>query len=227
MKIVSIDIETTGLNTEFHDIVELAAIAFDTSKPLVFDECPKLRVLVRHANLEEFSMSPFIATMHQALWPQFANDKYPKIYEENIVLALNAFIRSLGPDKAILAGKNAGGFDIPFLKEANKHCKMNTCGQGEDLHAHHRVLDPGSMYVTHNDKVPPSSEECLRRAGLEMTKAHTALGDAWDVARLIYRDLSLGGDVPKVVLPEQLEFAMQNSPVPLRDWEGKTGRNWW
>jgi oligoribonuclease len=234
MKFISVDIETTGLNPEECNIVELAAIAIDTDKPLTFDSCPKMRVLVkpRHGLM---AMNPFIANMHRELWPQFSSTKqfeqdkgkYPIIFEENVILALNAFGKSLGPDKMTFAGKNFASFDLPFIIEAGRHAKGNGCEGPEKLHCRHRSLDPGSMYVIGSDSECPNTETCLERARLKPTKAHTALGDAWDIARLVYLDLSLGKPVPQVVLGEQIEWAMQNSPVPLKDWEGKTGRNWW
>jgi DNA polymerase III epsilon subunit-like protein len=46
MKYISIDIETTGLDSEKNKVISVAAIIEDTENKLPFDECPKLNLAV-------------------------------------------------------------------------------------------------------------------------------------------------------------------------------------
>lgn len=48
MKYVSIDIETTGLNPEKCQVLQIGAVIEDTSNPLPFEELPKFNCIVEH-----------------------------------------------------------------------------------------------------------------------------------------------------------------------------------
>jgi len=78
--------------------------------------------------------------------------------------------------KINVAGKNFANFDKRFLdKLPNCLVKFN-----------HRVLDPCMLYFDPSkDEVLPSTEECMKRAGIEGVVAHTALDDALMVVRLL------------------------------------------
>lgn len=93
------------------------------------------------------------------------------------------WLRTLGygfQDRVNIAGKNVAGFDIPFLKEL---------GWDTDKLFRHRVIDPGPMYVTAEDRTTPDLTECCKRAGIEDVVSHRALDDARLVDRVIRNKL--------------------------------------
>lgn len=61
---VSIDIETSGLDHEKHDVLSIGAIIEDTQKKLPFDECPKFNAIVLQ---NEITGSPRALTMNQGI----------------------------------------------------------------------------------------------------------------------------------------------------------------
>jgi hypothetical protein len=76
------------------------------------------------------------------------------------------------------AGKNFAGFDRAFLARLD--------GFLDYIEFAHRSFDPGTLYFDpRRDTAIPSTEECLKRAGLDATVAHTAVEDARNVIRLL------------------------------------------
>lgn len=64
MKYLSIDIETTGLDSESCQILSIGAIFEDTEKKLPFEEIPKFHVGILH---EQITGSPFAINMNKDL----------------------------------------------------------------------------------------------------------------------------------------------------------------
>jgi len=62
MKYISIDVETTGLEKDRHQILSIGAIIEDTSKKLPFDEIPKFHAAILH---NEIIGSPFALNMNK------------------------------------------------------------------------------------------------------------------------------------------------------------------
>jgi oligoribonuclease len=64
MKYISIDIETTGLDPEFCNVLSIGAIIEDSANPLPYEECPKFHAaILRH----ELNGSPRAITMNAKL----------------------------------------------------------------------------------------------------------------------------------------------------------------
>jgi DNA polymerase III epsilon subunit-like protein len=64
MKYISIDIETTGLDPEFCNVLSIGAIIEDSTNPLPYEECPKFHAaILRH----ELNGSPRAITMNAKL----------------------------------------------------------------------------------------------------------------------------------------------------------------
>lgn len=84
MKYLSIDIETTGLDADFNDILSIGAIVEDSANPLKFDECAKFHAAIVR---EQITGSPFAINMNKsliesiALWKAYPEQR-AKIEEE-------------------------------------------------------------------------------------------------------------------------------------------------
>lgn len=174
MRYVSIDIETTGLDPEKHQILEIAAIIEDTEQLLNFDEIPKFRVLLYH---EEMLGTLEAMVMNLELLREMGNSsltmpsntfvKFQKFLKENEIVT-----------PIVIAGKNFQGFDKRFLE---KLVAWNP------LAFSRRVLDPAILFVDwEKDENLPSLSECYTRAGLgKIENEHSALHDAYNVIMCI------------------------------------------
>lgn len=205
MKYVSIDIETTGLNPQKHQILQFAAIVEDTENPLSFDDIPKFEAIFKY---EEIIGEPIAIAMNIGLInnPQrrklnkesysFANSDITETYfyeskwkrNVNFPFDFYKFLMRYGvyvadftekPSKKMtVAGKNFNAFDKVFLSKLDDF--------DDKIKIHHRTIDPAILYVDWaTDTELPSLSECKKRAGLEPTVAHDALLDAWDVIQLV------------------------------------------
>jgi oligoribonuclease len=76
MKYISIDIETTGLDSELNDILSIGAIIEDSSNPLPYKDCPKFHAAIVR---EQITGSPFAINMNKSLIESIALWKaYPE-----------------------------------------------------------------------------------------------------------------------------------------------------
>jgi hypothetical protein len=188
MKYVSIDIETTGLDPETCEILEVAAI-IDTDPMIPIDSLPTFRF--RFVK-DTYQGEPFAFSMHKELLKDLAMnpvtgpaDDWGNIYGRPFNFSTD-FSRWLNkwrvdPLSFVVAGKNFANFDAAFLKKL--------AGIPERVRWHHRVLDPGNMFVLPSDRTVPSTDECCERAGINphdfQGSAHTAIYDAKLVVALI------------------------------------------
>lgn len=192
MKYISIDIETTGLVPDESDIIEFGAVYDDLRNPLPLDQLPRFhayfskktfrgaaKALSMHANIFKLIAEPpddiQVMNIKNLMWP-FTNwlskIDYPfnekkKRYEINV------------------AGKNAAGFDIPFLKHhipGRWPDEKNWC----EVYFKHRVIDPSILYFDPSiDDGLPDLKVCMERAGIGGEVAHTAVEDALVVVQLV------------------------------------------
>lgn len=183
MKYVSIDIETTGLDAECCQILEIGAVMDDLSES--FDPQPR-EIFHRYIQHSEYHGQPYALAMNQDILYTLAKGEHPDIsWACDISAEFAEWLYLCGqfrPEIKITAsGKNFAGFDMPFLRKLpyfNEHVKL-----------HHRSLDPGPLYLQSGDTEVPGTEECMRRAGITGQVAHTAVEDAIMVCRLIRHGL--------------------------------------
>jgi hypothetical protein len=177
MRYVSIDIETTGLDPDKCQIIELAAVIDDLVTP--FEELPKFRYLVKEPT---YRGEPYAFSMHAPLFREIATSIDPCCREygsdvtkvarsENLLTtSLAEWLNSHGVTSNLFlaAGKNFAGFDARFMRRLPR----------ADLFTwEHRVLDPGPLYMLPTDTIVPSTNTCIERAEMQGMEAHNIPGD--------------------------------------------------
>jgi hypothetical protein len=191
MKYISLDIETCGISLDT-DIIQFAAVIDDLNDPLPIEELPKLNVYF----LKDFYIGePIALGMHSKIFEKIAHAKKNKIeFDEdshytdiqNLPYILRNFLTKNGINEDLrngnivvnVAGKNVGGFDMPFLKSKIKNW--------EGIYFRHRTIDPSILYFDLTlDREIPDTATCMKRANLLGPVAHTALEDAIVIVKLI------------------------------------------
>ena len=199
MKYLSIDVETTGIDPEFNQILSVGIIIEDSANPLPFEELPKFHCAIKY---DEVYGSLFALNMNKELISsinsymiaktQTERDKIENetgmifLHKNEVVNEISKFVTSngftldmnYGKIYLTCAGKNFGTFDKRFLEKLP---------YWKDVFGiHSRTLDPGILYIDWiNDTVAPSMNECKVRAELPGDVTHNALEDAWDVVQLL------------------------------------------
>lgn len=170
MNVLLLDIETTGLDPEQHQILQIYAGLFD---PFISSEIIReTNFVIHHSNLN-LTWNAYI--LNSILIKKSFNEGLSK---EAVIGLLGGFLNNL-PKPFILAGKNVAGFDRPFVEKF----------LGQKIDAHYRTLDPSILYMNADDIAPPGLEECLVRANIpyDSEKFHDAKYDSECIAKLLYK----------------------------------------
>lgn len=186
MRFVSIDLETTGGNPWTHEIIEFAAIVYDTRQPTTRTDAPQFRVLMQ-PSFEQ--ASPTALRMNEALVRELQAPTFDTVILSADELADRftefllqyGFVRhEHGRIRVQAAGKNFDKFDRIFLERMPSFRRA--------ISFYRAALDPGLLYwnPARDKQWIPNMTACKKRAGFtDTTVAHRALDDAWDVVRLI------------------------------------------
>jgi hypothetical protein len=122
MSYVSIDIETTGLNSERHQILEIGAIIDDFENPLPLEQLPKFHCYLHH---EEVIGEPYALALNSEILRKISdhdNEKYMFCEVGEVASKFREFLDYNGLDKITAAGKN---YEIlPSLSECLKMAGM-------------------------------------------------------------------------------------------------------
>jgi len=205
MRYISIDIETTGLDFENCQILEIGAIIEDTNKQLAFNQIPKFSCIVKH---DLYVGQSYAINMNARIFKILADfvklrgehranykKKYNILNDYEVADAFYNFLLANGYEtqipkkekkkphkpkiKIVVAGKNYSAFDGRFLSD--KLPKWN-----DRFIVSHKVIDPGNFYIDwKNDDEVPGLGECKKRAGIDGEVSHDAIEDAWDVIQLL------------------------------------------
>lgn len=182
---LSIDLETTALNPEEGTILEIAAIYDDLESPI--EDLVFFHRVVEFDPNEEIKGTPYALQMNVDLLKESCGLKestVQKDYLETVAREWFTFLSKLPGTKEggkiTVAGKNAAGFDLPWLKH---HRFAHRCFK-------HRVIDPGSMYFKELGKVG-SLPEIKEYIGLSNSVSHRAFDDALDVIKVIRHKLGV------------------------------------
>lgn len=180
MKIISIDLETTGLDPFNNQIIEVGLVLFDT----ITNERKTASWLIQH---EHYTGDAFALAMNKDIFDELKEASKSKefiVSYKYLSEYIDLFLKTNNVSLPItVCGKNFSSFDLQFLKQI----------EGFDQNwFHRRVLDIGSLYFNPLiDDSLPSLTECKKRAGLPSKVLHRALDDANDIIDLIieYYDL--------------------------------------
>ncbi len=170
--IVSIDIETTGLDSSKHSVLEIAAV-IDRGEGRV-ENCEVIHCYVVHeevlGNLYALNMNREaiyrIVDQHRDSFFRFITPGEVKDY----------FDSKLPKEQFTVAGANFAYFDARFLEKL-----------GWLPNCFHRIMDVGNLcwnFSLDGDELP-SIHTCLNRVGIKGNVKHNAIDDARDVLRII------------------------------------------
>jgi oligoribonuclease len=195
MKYVSIDIETTGLDPENCQIIQIGAVIEDTINERPISELPKFQCLVEHAQI---SGSPFALKMNSGILEKLGEleradreersdirKKYNILSPTLVAKSFKMWLSSNGfesaadlPISITAAGKNFASFDKLFLQRLP--------GWSSAISIKQRVIDPAILFMDwQTDSTLPNLKQCMERAGIDGEVTHDALQDAIDVIRVV------------------------------------------
>lgn len=171
IRFVSVDLETTGLEPERDQILEVAAIT---------DDGKQFHRIVHWTRVEGH---PIAMAMNARLMESISNPAR-SLGIRDVILDLEKWLEQWTgrkPAKATAAGKNFGSFDLQFLLRAGLRKET----------FRHRCLDPASWFAIAEDEVLPDLKTCVERAGVPWA-LHEAFGDAEAVRQLVFKARELG-----------------------------------
>lgn len=173
---VSIDIETTGLDPDKCQILEIGVVLEDWNSPI-----EKLARFHCYVVNETITGEEYALNLNKAILERIDNRHLPENAQYKFLspgqvaadlngwLMANSVIDDVG-GTVLAAGKNFASFDRQFLKRLPEF---------EAIKFHHRNIDPGMLFWNPEiDAAPPSSKECMERAGIPGEVLHTAIADA-------------------------------------------------
>jgi len=197
VKFVSIDIETTGLNPVTDQILHIAAVVEDTSiDPLPsITDLPFFERIIDPGRIDgdafALAMNHDLICALRDVHGDYTVYRDRKIEVKEVGAWWGGFYHWLFhhfgdptkrplrfPKKIAVAGKNAAGFDLPFI--------YNNLRDGNPGIFHHRVIDPGSVIMGAR---PELWDELEQLPGLSDVVSSEVTHDALDDARAVVEAL--------------------------------------
>lgn len=185
---VAVDLETTGTDENYCQVLEFGAVIDDWHTPI--DQLPRFhRYIQPHdvINGQPYIYGqPYALALNVEIIRKLTNGdpvtKAEMCTEEELGLHFATWLadHDIDPSHVTASGKNFTGFDLQFLKQV--------AGFAEYVHFDHRAIDPAIFYWRPDiDTRLPSTKTCLERAGLDGRVAHTAIEDCISVIQLVRR----------------------------------------
>lgn len=212
VKYISLDTETTGLDPNTSELLEVGLVIFDSEVPFVQTSENSLRIVLVKENIKGnlFAINMNINLLKEMLRviPDF-NDNENKSIIEDVQPNLTTWYVDLRPKNildSLYQYEDHENLDtlkyklVEFLSKAKVDGKLNIAGKNFANfdkgflskyncfktsilnRMRHRVLDVGSMFVTSEDSCIPDLNTCLKRAGINEEVPHCAVDDARLVA---------------------------------------------
>jgi len=191
MKYLSVDIETTGLNPEKCQTLEVSFVVEDTNNIKPLEELPRFTVCIEHKRIhgEPYALSmPYNASIINDMKNKLEDRKFNFIKPDEFYSSLLLFLskNDLLDDKnkatLNIAGKNFQAFDKPFImKLLESDPQWNN-----QIRFRYRVIDPAILFVNwKDDSALPDLNTCKQRANISGEVAHDSYSDALDVIKLL------------------------------------------
>ena len=195
MKYVSIDIETTGLDPETCQILQIGAVIEDTERVVDLTELPKFSCIVEHP---VYAGQPVALSMNANILKKLgelersSKDEKVNLRKQHNIIPVGIVAKSFnmwlagkgfemsetGAITINAAGKNFATFDKLFLQKLPNW--------GSNIQMRQRVIDPAILFMDWQaDSSLPNLNKCIERAGLAGEVSHDALDDAIDVVRVL------------------------------------------
>ena len=214
MVYVSIDIETSGLDSEKHKVLSIGAIVEDTEKKLTYEDCPKFNAIVLQ---NEITGSPRAITMNKEIISMIGeylegddetkhnfntHSDYSFYHEDEVIKEFYMFLWCNGFSLLDSQSTHVNGKLTPIIDGRTKSITLNVAGKNfgtfdklflqelpwwqKLIRTRQRVLDPAILMVDwKSDKSLPNLTQCKERAGVTGIVTHNALEDAWDVIEVL------------------------------------------
>lgn len=168
MRLIALDLETTGLETGLDQILQVGMLCFDAGTGEVVGE---YETLVR-SECGRYAGNPFALQMNAGLLKRLADGE--GIERAALRNALHKQLNDWGfyEDRPHAVGFNVAAHDIAFLKQLGKSL------------FHHRAIECGTLLMSEFGRhTPMSSKEWCATDGKDVE--HTALADC-HMARKVY-----------------------------------------
>lgn len=165
---LSIDIETTGLDSQNDQILQLAAVLFDN------DDVHKCSFFNAFVSYPRYHGNVFALSMNSWILKLLVEGKDQRIVNHESLHYL--FEKWLDGQKCYPIGKNFGSFDLQFLKAHDSKF---------DRMFHYRSIDVGTLYADRNGV--PSLKDIPLDKKIEGSFLDSNLHDAlWDARCCLY-----------------------------------------
>jgi oligoribonuclease (3'-5' exoribonuclease) len=174
MKYISLDIETTSLESNPNNILMISMVVEDSQERQPLIELPHFTCLIKR---DKYEGQPYALGLNGWIFKQISGQekaKYP-IYknDEWILKALIFLSNNFGDKKVTIAGKNVASFDLQFLPiELKKKF-------------HHRCIDPGSTFIDWSKDTVLDLSSLKKSLNLSEIVTHDAYEDALDVINVL------------------------------------------
>lgn len=188
MKLLSIDIETTGLDPVTCSTLEVGCVLFDPQPDLSLTPVERrwktFERLIEHTRIQG---EPYALQLNQEILAELAGVKKTHIAQipaSQLGPQVAKWLRLEGvnaENKATIVGKNYDAFDRQFLN------RVPGWNQFVSPLVERRTLDVGSLYFRPDDGKVVGLEACLKTIGADATVSHRALDDALQVATAVTR----------------------------------------
>jgi hypothetical protein len=189
VRYLSVDIESTGLDHTWCQMIEFGCVYDDLRDRLPTAKLPRFHCYVAH---DRIVGEPYALAMNWKIIDRIARrekgytylppDQFHRAFCEWLVGVGYSVGPTNGEIEVNVAGKNFSGFDKNFI---SPYLGRQTY-PFTSVRFRHRVLDVAPLYFDPStDDVLPDLKTCLARAGITKEVAHTAIEDAMDVVQLV------------------------------------------